>query len=261
MTKKYINNEYLKSANINDPFYDIEVHDAVLKFIKQIVESGCSSNNKIDKMLAFDVGAYVGSSIPRIKAMGFDRVFCFEADPETFSILVDNYKNIQGISLLNQGISSKSGAVSFYKCDRNRPFLNTMHKNWIFETKHKELVSNVTEIKVETITLQSFIESKKIFPGYIKIDVEGHELQVLQGLDYKAPILSFEWISELADKNSDCLKEAHRIGYTRFNLSTINEDILGPEDDWLELEDAINKFYEFEKEDSKMTLWGNAWCI
>lgn len=38
-------------------------------------------------------------------------------------------------------------------------------------------------------------------PSFIKIDVEGYELEVMNGLNQKVPLLSFEYITpELTDK-------------------------------------------------------------
>ena len=122
-------------------------------------------------------------------------------------------------------------------------------------------VSGINEIKINTTTLQSVIDENDFYPSYIKVDVEGHELQILQGLDFKSPILSFEWISELSEKNCECLREAGRIGYTRFNLSTREEEVLGPEDEWLNLDDAILKFDMIKNHDVKNNIWGNVWCL
>ena len=87
MNEKYIRDDYNKIANINSPFYTVILSEKTAIFISDIVESGFIKNKKINKNLAFDVGAYVGSSIPRIRSMGFNDVVCFEADPENYKLL------------------------------------------------------------------------------------------------------------------------------------------------------------------------------
>ena len=72
--------------------------------------------------------------------------------------------------------------------------------------------------EVETTTLDELI---KIFgvPDFIKIDVEGYELNVLKGLSDPVRYLSFEYTPELHDKSMMCVEQIESISDYVYNFS------------------------------------------
>ena len=56
-------------------------------------------------------------------------------------------------------------------------------------------------------------------PQYIKIDVEGYELNVIKGLTKKSGIISFEITSEFFDEAIKCLKHLKKLSYNNFTFS------------------------------------------
>ena len=50
-------------------------------------------------------------------------------------------------------------------------------------------------------------------PAFVKIDVEGHEHAVLQGMSFTPPCLSVEYHPALADIALDCLRLLEERGY------------------------------------------------
>ncbi len=258
---KYKKNEYFKSAGIKSPFYEIELTDNVKQFIDNIVMAAVDSDQRIQSELAYDIGAYVGSSVPRLKAMGFNKITCFEADPDIFSQLKQHYGSDSNVEVVNVAISNFIGTITLHRCDRGRSFLNTMSPDWIFNTRHKELVTNLSKVDVSCVTLDDYLSNNKTMPAYVKIDVEGHELEVLNSMSFRPAILSFEWISELLDKNVTCLERAHKLGFNFFNVSTREEEVLGPNDKWMTLQDASHELKIIKEGDVHNNIWGNAWCI
>jgi hypothetical protein len=56
-------------------------------------------------------------------------------------------------------------------------------------------------------------------PAFVKIDVEGFELEVLKGLSRRVPALSFEFTPECADTALACVAHLDSLGFSGFNYS------------------------------------------
>ena len=67
-------------------------------------------------------------------------------------------------------------------------------------------------------TLDSLIETHGL-PAYCKIDVEGHEAQVLAGLSQPLPRLCFEVLPAALPVALACLDRLGALGDYRYNLS------------------------------------------
>ena len=76
-------------------------------------------------------------------------------------------------------------------------------------------------IKVEVTTLEAVIQKHGV-PKYCKIDVEGYEWEVLQGLKSLVPNLSFGYTIEFMDTAKRCVEHLQNLGYVYFN-ATIGE--------------------------------------
>jgi len=123
-----------------------------------------------------DIGAHIGSfSIPMAKVAG--KVIAFEPSCETFVILSLN-ANENGVSLqlINKGLGSKKGSGTLVVRNASNAGANT-------------LVSG-GDIPVTTL------DSEVALADFIKMDVEGMELEVLRGgkalIERARPIVLFE---------------------------------------------------------------------
>ena len=116
-----------------------------------------------------------------------------------FDLVIDNIKLFKifrprDISL-NVAVSSKTGFINSYIFDRGSG-LNTLEKKWA--EKWKKIINKdyeTNKIKREKLTsLLKKYNSPKNFE-LLNIDVEGHEIEVLKGLDfnlYKPKIIVIE---------------------------------------------------------------------
>lgn len=133
--------------------------------------------NNIDSDKAvLDIGSWRGPSVLLAHAFGAKKVFAVEADPENFEILKNNCKknHINGIvELKNICISDKTGKKVHFG------YVDTFHKH----SSTRGIRKNKGKI-VETVSLEDYlktINTENI--NLIKIDIEGGERLIIQGLN------------------------------------------------------------------------------
>lgn len=124
---------------------------------------------------AVDVGANVGSYTLRMSALvgASGRVIAFEPVPATFELLAVNVMRapFANVTLLNAAASSSQNVVSME--------LPTYSGSKL-ENPHQARLSISGTLRVLCFSIDSLQLSKSI--RLIKVDAEGHELSVLQGL-------------------------------------------------------------------------------
>tara|TARA_B100000131_G_scaffold288032_1_gene299097 strand:+ start:479 stop:1153 length:675 start_codon:yes stop_codon:yes gene_type:complete len=150
-------------------------HKRLIKFLK---------NYKID--LIIDIGSHKGEFIKNIiKYINFQKAYTFEPQKEVFDILKKNLINDNRILHNNLGISDKVGkkkiiinkltsTSTMSKLDESSYFLKL--KNFLIKQKKiKEIYD------VETTTVDDYFKGLNLQNTLLKIDVEGHEFNVLEG--------------------------------------------------------------------------------
>jgi hypothetical protein len=73
-------------------------------------------------------------------------------------------------------------------------------------------------IPVHVTTLDALVEEHGV-PAFCKIDTEGYDLQVLQGLSRPIPALSFEYVPPALDLVRACLGRLSELGAYEYNWS------------------------------------------
>lgn len=120
-----------------------------------------------------DVGACIGDS-----SVLFEREFCdkniyvFEPTKENFALLEQTLKlnNSKRIKPVNKGLGAKAGKLEIhYRAD------NIGGSSAVFSDE--STLAETTQIT----TLEEFVRENKIEVGFIKVDVEGFEMEFLKG--------------------------------------------------------------------------------
>ena len=125
--------------------------------------------------IIIDAGAYLGSfTVFAAKKVGKNgKVIAFEPDPNNFEKLM---KNIN-LNKLKNVIAIKKG---LYSTNMKMVFDSSEVISHIISIDHKENLNNY--MNIEVITLDEILEELQIDKvDFIKMDVEGAEVQVLQG--------------------------------------------------------------------------------
>jgi FkbM family methyltransferase len=201
--------------------------------------------------LFFDIGAHLGNKSKQFLDKNLKAVMV-EPLPECVKQLKLRFKNNDNIKIIQKAVGKESGNMDL-EVNSKMPTTSTMAKHW-----KEGRFSNQQwdkKISVDVTTLDILIKNHGL-PNYIKIDVEGFELDVLQGLSQKAGIISFEFTSEFFDQTIKCLNYLKEINYNEFNFSIGERRKFYA--DWLTVDDLI-KNLETEIGKDKL-LWGDVYC-
>jgi len=166
--------------------------------------------------VALDIGANIGNhSI--FFAKKFKKVYSFEPNPVTYEVLKINsnyaaeYKNVIPV---NFGLSDIEGSLPFCINPSNIGGSSIIDEN-------SPQIKHSTQINV--MTLDEFSELKDASVALIKIDVEGHELRVLNGAKTtilrEMPAILFEQgAAEITEGSSSVIRYLDEIGYEFFEI-------------------------------------------
>ena len=201
--------------------------------------------------LFFDIGAHLGEKSKKILDKNL-KIVMLEPLPQCVKQLRENFKNINNVQILEKAVGRTVGNMKL-EVNSKIPTISTMAKHW----KNGRFSNQEWDqkISVEVTTLDRLIKIYGL-PNYIKIDVEGFELDVILGLSQKAGIISFEFTSEFLDQSIKCLNHLEKIGYNKFNFSIGESRKFYTE--WSNTENLISKLKN-ESKNNKL-LWGDIYC-
>lgn len=168
--------------------------------------------------LVFDVGAHLGDRTAAFAALGA-RVIAVEPQPQLLRWLRRLVGHKRNVTILPQALGSQAGTAQL-ALSQTTPTVSSMATQWrerLHQTnqgfRHVRWEETLT---VTVTTLDALIQTYGK-PAFCKIDVEGFEAQVLAGLNYPIPALSFEFIADVLDQAVLCLSELQRLGNYEFN--------------------------------------------
>jgi FkbM family methyltransferase len=178
--------------------------------------------------IAFDIGANMGQTIDAL-LNNYDKIIAFEPNPSLAMGLRNRYDNSKVI-VEELGVSDKNEVKTFNIS--NSHVVSTFSNDWITNSRFTGVYNWDTTIQVNTITLDDIIKKYGI-PYFIKVDVEGYEYEVFQGLTLllEETYFAFEWAEEQYERINNTVDYLKKLGYNNFaytyqdrllNLETIN---------------------------------------
>jgi FkbM family methyltransferase len=171
--------------------------------------------------LIFDIGANVGQKTDIFLRMGA-RVVAVEPDSACQEMLQDRFLRYRlkrpPVSLVAKAVSDQVGVEEMW-IDGPGSAVNTMNRKWADHLKQHKPDFQFANFgldfsrskSIKTTTIEDLINSFGV-PYFVKIDVEGHELNAIRGLERPVPFLSFEVnLTTFRDEGIECVCILNRL--------------------------------------------------
>lgn len=169
--------------------------------------------------LVFDIGAHVGDRSLAFAALG-GRVVALEPQPVLASFLRRSLGQRERIELVEQAVGAESG-VAELQISRATPTVSSLNARWTRDIGARNpgfsRVRWDRRVEVPVTTLDRLIEIHGC-PRFCKIDVEGHEAEVLAGLSQPVPALSVEFVAGALEVARACVDRLEQLGDYRFDF-------------------------------------------
>ncbi len=211
LLSRYFNTAYRAKFNNDVSFYS------------QLLEPGS---------LCFDIGANIGEKSEVFLLLGM-KVIAFEPQPRCVQQLKARCRPYRdNLHIYQTALGKKPDQRDLYVGDNSG--VSSFSQDWS--------QNNYSAIKVPVTTLDSAI-SEFGKPSYCKIDVEGWEFEVLQGLTQSIPLISIEY--HMTKSNIDivrnCLTYLSQFGELQVNITTA-EELKFTLPDWVNLKEFLQLF-------------------
>ena len=183
--------------------------DEMVAFYSQFVPAGET---------CFDVGANVGNRVKVFLKLGA-KVVAVEPQQECQQILKAVFGARPNFSLVPKAMGAAEGKAEIVIADVST--VSSMSKEWIEKVQSSGRFGGMQWTRKRTVpvtTLDKLIDQFGA-PAFIKIDVEGYEYQVIQGLSRPVRALSLEFTPEFLDSTLRCIDHLARLGDIRLNYS------------------------------------------
>ena len=221
--------------NFGDPNTTGEVF--ALNYIakKYIIRNNC---------VLFDIGANGGNYSKLLREIFPEAsIYAFEPLPRNYSLLKNNLAD-DNVHTIHSGLGSTTTKLIMYSFAKDETGeLATIYKHALLDLYK---VEDILEFEVDIKTLDDFCQLHNIhFIDFCKIDVEGHELEVLQGaremiVGNRINIIQFEF-NEINVISRVFLRDFYQI-LTDYNLYRIKKDFLIPIFDY----DSKNEIFKYQ---------------
>jgi|TARA_B110000285_G_C15045691_1_gene574181 FkbM family methyltransferase len=220
MFKKLILSERQSLKRRSLRFYNKPVEPEI-RLLDKLVNNSCAS---------IDIGVYRGVYTYHLEKLS-SHVYAFEANTLIQSSLSKSFKGYNSITLENLAISSSTGTVNLKIPFRNSNLdyenpeeayelgLATIHANNTLDSK------DLYEIQVSKIRLDDYNFTHPI--GFIKIDVEGHELDVVRGAKKLIELYKPNLLIEIEERHTSLptiriINEIKNLGYSCYIVNKKN---------------------------------------
>lgn len=240
----------LKTSSIHELYWKIAGKQWILAREKQIDFYRRLLPELSHGDLIFDIGANEGFKTDLFLRLGA-RVIAVEPDETNQSILQERFVKFRLIRrplvIVGKAVSDKSATETMW-IDGPGSAVNTLSQKWAGALKGNKArqtyghygLDFAKQKTVETTTLEQLMSVHGV-PTFIKIDVEGYELNVIRSLQRPVPYLSFEVnLPEFRPEGLECVEILGRLAAAgKFNYAVDCEEGLALER-WLSPDEFLH---------------------
>lgn len=196
-------------------------HDSEIRLARFLIDNLANGDTFVD------IGAHYGyfTLLGSILVGNEGNVYSFEASPTTYKVLHKNTHDKPNVNSFNLAISNEVANLIFYEFPNLYSEYNTLNidqfKNEAWFIKHKP-----KEVSIDSIILDNLLYKENIYPDIIKIDVEGAENKVVEGLSKYLAANSTSLVMEYLSQergNREHQEAEHKlksIGYSSFAIAS-----------------------------------------
>jgi len=174
-----------------------------------------------DHPYCFDIGANYGEHTAAFLSLSARQVVAVE--PQAYCVkfidaaFSEEVKSGRVITR-STAVGAKKGRAALFVGPDPARSMSSLSPAFVDTSRANGQKWDIPPIEVEVITLDSLIEELGV-PDYIKVDVEGFDLEVLRGLSLPVNLVSFEFNTQpsLIDIAADCIKRLQELGQYEFN--------------------------------------------
>jgi FkbM family methyltransferase len=171
--------------------------------------------------LAFDIGASIGENTELLARAGA-RVVAVEPLEECAAMIPRS----EHVRVLERAVGAEPGSLELMVCARSLD-ISTASQEWIGALAAAGFGVGPWEERrtVAVCTVDELVEEFGV-PDFIKIDVEGYELEVLRGMSRCVRALSLETHACLGDEAAARVWRLDELGFTSFAVSEEHSAVL-----------------------------------
>lgn len=182
----------LEQTGLGRTLLDSRKHRRTIAFYRNFIGPGS---------LCFDIGANVGERTELFRAIGAHTV-AVEPQSSCVQELRVKFGNDPDVTIAPVAVGSSAGSAEIAVCDEDST-ISTMAEHWQTEGRFADREWTRSE-SVPLTTLDRLIDEHGK-PAFCKVDVEGFEVQVFEGLSSPLPCASFEFTQEFLENARSCV--------------------------------------------------------
>jgi FkbM family methyltransferase len=214
-------------------------------------------------MMLFDIGANCGNYTSN-NIHKYDKVICVDASKLQCDIL--RTKMPLDKCTVVHALVSNSPDTKFYVCSSDG--ISSASREWIMGKGRFAPGGRYWDDSIKwegdrhpapVLSLDELIRQYGT-PSFIKIDVEGHELEVVKSLTKYSGALAFEWAEEMKEEIIKTINYIYDVlGHTEFYIQPGDTYTFVPDEGAYTDKESVFKYIEENCISSRQELWGMIW--